>query len=149
MSLPARRLNTSQSEGGLSINSNLSDSRREKLMNMKKREDLKDKLTDKFMDRFGHGSSNKESDECSVASSFIRREVDSFAKSAAVTSNNLGRLERRIQSRAKHTGDVASCVTGVSAYSGASLAGKSVVQSACPESFDWSRLDEYASYLHE
>mmetsp|Transcript_1018 Transcript_1018/g.2265 ORF Transcript_1018/g.2265 Transcript_1018/m.2265 type:complete len:502 (-) Transcript_1018:130-1635(-) len=157
MSLPAKRLNTSQSEGGLSINSNLPDSRREKLLNMKKREELKDKLTDKFKDRFGHGSSNKEASEVSVSSSCIRREVDSFAKTAAVTSNNLGRLERRIQSRAKKNGDAVSCVTGISAYSGASqkshsvasLAGRSVVQSACPESFDWSRLDEYASYLHE
>merc|ERR1712187_777385 len=50
-------------------------------------------------------------------------------------------------------------VAGVSAYSGgsrrsqsvASLAGMSVLKAnnSVPESFDWSRLDEYASYLHE
>merc|ERR1739848_622385 len=46
---------------------------------------------------------------------------------------------------------------GVSAYSGASvrsrslasLAGESVVKQAMPEAYDWGRLDEYASYLHE
>merc|ERR1719502_964384 len=46
-------------------------------------------------------------------------------------------------------------MTGVSAYSGmsrrsrsvASMAGSSVVNQKIP--FDWARLDEYASYLHE
>merc|ERR1711972_576781 len=48
---------------------------------------------------------------------------------------------------------------GVSAYSGgsrrsqsvASLAGMSVLKgnNSVPQSFDWSKLDEYASYLHE
>merc|ERR1719221_595322 len=158
------RMSSSASEGGLSgANSKLSDKRREKLINLKKREDLKDALTEKFKGRFGHGARERDSDEMSVASSCIRKEVDRFAKSADVTEANLSRLERRIQGRAKQGprgSDDASSVAGVSAYSGqsrrsqsvASLAGMSVLKgsnNAPPESFDWSKLDEYASYLHE
>lgn len=160
MAMAPRRLNTAQSEGNLSVNSRMSEARREKLINLKKREDLKDALTAKFKTRFGSSAQYRGADEMSVASTCIRKEVDKFAKTADVTEANLGRLERRLQTHAKHgvkQPDVASVVTGVSAYSGASrrsasLAslGQSVVRPQdCPEAFDWSRLDEYASYLHE
>lgn len=157
MALAPHRLNTAQSEGSLSVNSRLSSSRREKLINLKKREDLKDALTEKFKGRFGSGSAARASDEMSVASATIHEEVNNFAQTADVTAGNLGRLERRIQSRAKRpAGDAASDISGYSASPSAggrsrsvgSLAGQNIVSSG-PKSYDWSKLDEYASYLHE
>eukprot|EP00928_Gymnodinium_smaydae_P035549 TRINITY_DN249_c1_g1_i1.p1 TRINITY_DN249_c1_g1~~TRINITY_DN249_c1_g1_i1.p1 ORF type:complete len:488 (-),score=142.78 TRINITY_DN249_c1_g1_i1:232-1695(-) len=137
-------------------NSRLSDARREKLINMKQREDLKDALTEKFRSRFGHGAKVRGPDEMSVASSAIRREVDDFAQRAHVTEANLNRLERRLQNKALGK-PTASSGTGVSNYSGAtqrsrslaSLGEKVIKPDDCPQSFDWTRLDEYASYLHE
>jgi len=162
MAAVARRLNTSQSEGSLTVSSRLSDRRREKLMNLKKREDLKDALTDKFKGRFGHSVPGRGDDEMSVASSTIKREVDHFAKTADVTEANLGRLERRLHHKATRPqgggGGNEETATNVSAYSGASqrsrsvasLTGMNVLKGAnAPESFDWAKLDEYASYLHE
>jgi len=96
-----QRLNTAQSEGNLSVNSRMSAARREKLINLKKREDLKDALTSKFKTRFGSNAQYRGSDEMSVASSCIRKEVDKFAKAADVTEANLGRLERRLQTHAE------------------------------------------------
>jgi len=151
------RLNTSQSESNLSCNSRLSQSRREKLVNLKKREDLKDALTEKFKGRFGHTAASRAPDEMSVCSNTIREEVNCFAKTADVTASNLGRLERRIQSRARApAGDAASEVSGYSispsqagrSRSVGSLAGANIVSSG-PKTYDWSKLDEYASYLHE
>lgn len=145
----------------MSCSSRLSQSRREKLVNLKKREDLKDALTEKFKGRFGHTSNSRAPDEMSVASATIREEVNCFAKTADVTASNLGRLERRIQSRARPTGDAASEVSGYSlspsqaggsqvgrSRSVGSLAGANIVSSG-PKTYDWSKLDEYASYLHE
>lgn len=150
----AARLGTSRSEGGLSTNSRLSDQRREKLISLKKREDLKDALTEKFKSRFGHGASIRGPDEVSVCSEAIQGEVHNFAECAQVTEANLGRLERRIHRRALQKPEDAQSMSGVSAYSGmsrrsrsvASMAGESVMKGG---SFDWARLDEYASYLHE
>jgi len=151
------RLHTSHSEGRLSTNSRLSDSRREKLVNLKRREDLKGALTEKFKNRFGRGATQP--DERSVASDVIRREVDTFAKSADVTEANLSRLERRLQNRARRTDGDNVSASGVSAYSGSglgksrsavSLSGQSIIDSAqAPQSFEWSKLDDYASYLNE
>jgi len=146
-----QRLNTSQSAGGLSTQSRLSEARKEKLLNLKKREDLKDALTTKFQSRFGKGA-RKADDEMSVCTNDIRGEVDQFAELADVTEANLARLERRIQSKATREPDAQS----VSAYSAmsrrsrsvASLAGENMMKKK-GGSFDWSRLDEYASYLHE
>jgi len=151
------RLHSSHSEGRLSTNSRLSDSRREKLVNLKRREDLKGALTEKFKDRFGRGATQP--DERSVASDVIRREVDAFAKNADVTEANLSRLERRLQNRARAADAENASTSGVSAYSGSGLAksrsamslnGRSVIDSAqAPQSFEWSKLDEYASYLND
>jgi len=153
------RLKTSASEGGLSINSRLSDSRRDKLLNLKKREDLKDALTEKFKSRFGSGAQQRGVDEMSIASMDIRAEVNRFAENADVTERNLGRLERRVHRRAlgKQDNDTVSQsgASVVSAYSTmsrrsrsvASLAGESVVSGQ--GKLDWAKLDEYAGYLHE
>lgn len=152
----AARLGTSHSDGNISVGSRLSDTRREKLINMKKREDLKDAITSKFKSRFGHGAVHRGDDEVSVASTAIRHEVDRFAKTAEVTEANLGRLERRLHNRAVNQVDDTATVTGVSAYSGmsgrrsvVSLTGRNIMSTTAPDSFDWSKLDEYASYLHE
>lgn len=142
----------------------MSDARRAKLMDLKRREELKDALTVKFQGRYGRGA-KKEPDEMSVASDVIRKEVDRFSRKAGITEANLMRLERRLQGRAqgkvtRNADDASSVCTGVSGYSTmsrarstASLAGRSVVggpaKKKLPSSYDWTRLDEYASYLHE
>jgi len=129
------RLNTAQSEGNLSTLSRMTDTRRAKLMDLKKREDLKDALTAKFKGRFGKGG-QKDIDEMSVASETIRKEVDRFSKTANVTEANLMRLERRLQGRAqkKIQDDNMSMMSGVSGYSTmsrarsvASMAGNRIV----------------------
>jgi len=156
------RLGTAQSQ--VSVGSRMSETRRAKLMDLKKREEMKDALTAKFKGRYGRGGS-KDADEMSIASEDIRNEVGRFANTAAVTEANLMRLERRIHGRAlgkKPHDDIASMISGVSGYSGmsrrsqsaASLAGRNMVggvatKSELPETYDWTRLDEYASYLHE
>jgi len=147
-----------ESSGALSTLSRMSDTRRAKLMDLKKREDLKDALTAKFKGRFGKGG-QKDIDEMSLASETIRKEVDRFSKTANVTEANLMRLERRLQGRAqkKIQDDNMSMMSGVSGYSTmsrarsvAAMAGNQVVNKGqLPESYDWTRLDEYASYLHE
>eukprot|EP00747_Dinoflagellata_sp_TGD_P183457 gnl/TRDRNA2_/TRDRNA2_38339_c0_seq1.p1 gnl/TRDRNA2_/TRDRNA2_38339_c0~~gnl/TRDRNA2_/TRDRNA2_38339_c0_seq1.p1 ORF type:complete len:503 (-),score=166.14 gnl/TRDRNA2_/TRDRNA2_38339_c0_seq1:155-1663(-) len=155
----APKMRKSESEASFGGgNSKMSESRRERLINLKKREDLKDALTVRFKHRFGHGAPERGPDEVSVCSDTIKREVDAFAGRAAVTEANLERLERRLQKRATTSKDAdAVSLSGVSAYSGASvrsrslasLAGESVVKAGIPEAYDWGRLDEYASYLHE
>jgi len=167
MALPPKKMSGSCSESNLSVNSRLSGARRDKLINLKKREDLKDQLTEKFKDRYGHGA-NKQDDEMSVASTCIRHEVGRFAERANMSEANLGRLERRMRAHAdgRTTGrdpDTASMVSGVSAYSQssrltrasrslASLHGDNVIRNTngkAAQDFDWARLDEYAAYLHE
>jgi len=134
-----KRLGTSASEGGLSNTSRLSDKRREKLLNLKMREDLKDALTEKFKSRFGSGAQQRGPDEVSVASEAIRGEVHNFAQYADVTEANLGRLERRIHRQAlkgRESDADNMSQSGVSAYSGmsrrsrsvASMAGQSIVR---------------------
>eukprot|EP00429_Kryptoperidinium_foliaceum_P116993 CAMPEP_0176297658 /NCGR_PEP_ID=MMETSP0121_2-20121125/58838_1 /TAXON_ID=160619 /ORGANISM="Kryptoperidinium foliaceum, Strain CCMP 1326" /LENGTH=605 /DNA_ID=CAMNT_0017638859 /DNA_START=54 /DNA_END=1871 /DNA_ORIENTATION=- len=129
-------------------------------MNLKKREELKDALTDKFKGRFGHGAPKKSIDEMSVASGMIREEVDKFATIADVTPGNLARLERRLEARTRPTGDAASEVSSYSiahstmsrTRSVPSMAGAGIVGNqpgAGPKVYNWSKLDEYASYLHE
>ena len=82
-------------------------------MDLKRREDLKDALVEKFKGRFGSGSGLKDVDEMSISSSVIRREVSGFAKGAAVTEANLIRLERRLHGRAlKRISDESQSVWG-------------------------------------
>ncbi|CAJ1337231.1 unnamed protein product [Effrenium voratum] len=87
-------------------------------------------------------------------------QVGRFAKTAAVTEANLIRLERRLHGRANKRipDENQSVISGVSNYSGmsrarsaTSLVGREMVGSKfeLPSSYDWTRLDEYASYLHE
>lgn len=116
--------------------------------------ELKDALTVKFKHRFGHGAT-RAPDEMSVASAAIREEVDRFAATADITEGNLGRLERRLQSKARG-GDVdqmseysAAAPSVARSASVASFAGSQMLKSGAPKSYDWAKLDEYAAYLHE
>eukprot|EP00428_Durinskia_dybowskii_P029634 CAMPEP_0170231608 /NCGR_PEP_ID=MMETSP0116_2-20130129/15539_1 /TAXON_ID=400756 /ORGANISM="Durinskia baltica, Strain CSIRO CS-38" /LENGTH=495 /DNA_ID=CAMNT_0010482381 /DNA_START=60 /DNA_END=1547 /DNA_ORIENTATION=- len=155
MATAVRRLNTAASD--MSVNSRLSDRRREKLLSIKQREDLKGALTEKFKGRFGHGAPLRAVDEMSVASATIRDEVDKFA-GAGPTEANLGRLERRLQAKARPSDDNASEVSGYSSApshlsrtrSAPSIAGSGIIgnQPGKPQ-YNWSKLDQYASYLHE
>jgi len=152
MAMPAERV-----DPDFAMNGKLSETRRAKLMDLKKREDLKDQLTEKFKHRFGHGAC-KEADEVSVNSATIRKEVESFARKAPITETNLDRLERRIQSRAQGktvdgASTVSKAISGISQYTGLSQRSKSatslVGKQLVARKHDWSKLDEYASYLHE
>lgn len=138
----------------------MSAARREKLVSLKQREDLKGALTEKFKNRFGSGAKIRGPDEMSVRSEVIQGEVENFANYAEVTEANLSRLERRIHKQALRRPDQdALSQSGVSAYStgsrlsrrsrsAASLAGQNIAgQGAQP--WNWATLDEYAGYLHE
>eukprot|EP00913_Durusdinium_trenchii_P001947 g1801.t1 len=70
------------------VNAKLSDARRAKLMDLKKREDLKDQLTEKFKSRFGHGA-KKERNEVSVTSATIRKEVGSSSARCISVHNQM------------------------------------------------------------
>mmetsp|Transcript_46386 Transcript_46386/g.110479 ORF Transcript_46386/g.110479 Transcript_46386/m.110479 type:complete len:504 (-) Transcript_46386:222-1733(-) len=153
--MPPKTAAQTQSDPALA-NSKLSSQRREKLMHLKKREELKDALTQRFKERFGTGSQERGFDEVSVATSAIRREVDNFADRAAMTEANLNRLERRLQKQARTKDPETASQAAVSEYSFAgsrsrslaSIAGESMVKGP-NNTYDWARLDEYASYLHE
>jgi len=140
---------------GQTVNPKLSDKRKERLMNIKKREELKDVLIYKFKEKYG--------DQASNASAMIGKEVDKFVGTASVTEANLARLERRIHKRTTRPDDAKSEVSNVSSYSrgsrmsatmpakAAAAAGtmEGIPEDARFENFEWSKLDEYASYLHE
>jgi len=137
------------------VNPKLSEKRKERLMNIKKREELKDVLIYKFKEKYG--------DQASNASAMIGKEVDKFVGNASVTEANLARLERRIHKRTARPDDAKSEVSNVSSYSRSS-AGRSarmgkpaavaqtmegIPEDARFDNYEWSKLDEYASYLHE
>lgn len=86
---------------GQSISESMSqeDKRRQKLLNIQKREAMKDELTNKFRDRYS--SAGRQADEVSISSSAIGREVGRFCSTASMTEKNLSRLERRIAGQAQ------------------------------------------------
>jgi len=138
--------------GETQVNPKLDDKRRERLMNIKKREELKDVLIYKFKEKYGENASQ--------ASKMIGSEVDKFVGNADVTEANLARLERRIHKRSqRQADDDKSSVSNVSAYSVRDKPPPTPTLAATMPSikegeerfdnFEWSKLDEYASYLHE
>lgn len=161
----------------LSMNSKLSGQRRERLMNIKKREELKDVLVSKFKARYGRDGEEKNADVRSVASADIHDEVDNFVANAGISAQNLKRLERRMHKKSLMQGagikdddeisivsdySVAHSVAGSEMSRGsrrsnnmtrsksASGIGMPSIKEGMPiQDFDWSKLDEYASYLHE
>jgi len=146
------------------VASRLPPTRREKLLNLKKREELKDAISEKVKHKFASGGG------ASVSSGTLRQEIGEYANLKDPSANNLGRLERRLEHAAKGEG-----VSQVSAYSGGPLAASSVSPSVPPGStlsasrsapalaagsaavlngsggkqYSWSKLDDYASFLHE
>jgi hypothetical protein len=149
----------------LSLNSKLSASRKEKLMNLKKREELKDVLVSKFRVKYGKGGEEKDPDARSVASADIHGEVDRFISDGRVSATNLNRLERRLQKKSEKRDDdemsmvsdysVARSVAGSNVSRGSRMAHSKSASAIGQMSLepikemDWSKLDEYASYLHE
>merc|ERR1719159_1034304 len=89
----------------LSLNSKLSGPRKEKLLNLKKREELKDVLVGKFKAKYGKGGEEKDDDARSVASAEIHGEVDNFISNAGVSATNLNRLQRRLQKKSGKEND--------------------------------------------
>jgi len=74
----------------------MSDAYREKLLRLRRQENMKSLLVRKFYDRYGV---NKNKDNCGGCSpKEIAKEVNNFLQSA-VTERNLNRLERKIQKR--------------------------------------------------
>jgi hypothetical protein len=141
-------LTASQSHGSLQ-QSRLSDTRKQKLLSLKAREDLKDALTEKFKARYSQTKPGE-----AVSHEVIDQEVNKFTSNAKVTEANLDRLERRMQHKASKAGRDGAEST-VSAYSlggrsrsTPSLAGQNIVQGDA-NNFDWAKLDEYAAYLHQ
>jgi len=81
--------NTQHTDANKSTKSKyMSDERREKLLTLQRKEQLKGLLVNKFKAKFGGQS---------VASSVINMEVGNFLKNEKLTEDNLKRLEERIQ----------------------------------------------------
>eukprot|EP00746_Dinoflagellata_sp_MGD_P167638 gnl/MRDRNA2_/MRDRNA2_98437_c0_seq1.p1 gnl/MRDRNA2_/MRDRNA2_98437_c0~~gnl/MRDRNA2_/MRDRNA2_98437_c0_seq1.p1 ORF type:complete len:488 (+),score=185.79 gnl/MRDRNA2_/MRDRNA2_98437_c0_seq1:83-1546(+) len=137
--------------------SRLAESRRKRLEDIQKREAMKDTLIEGFKAKF-------KSAQTGPGSARIGQEVDSFLKgSARITEANLKRLERRIEHGTREkTGDADEKMSEISEYSIApSLMSKGSQGSKASKAldgyasskpgkvFDWSKLDEYAAFLHE
>lgn len=131
----------------------LAESRRKRLEEIQKREAMKDTLIEGFKAKFKNAQTPR-----------IGQEVDSFLKgSARITEANLKRLERRIEHGTREkTGDADEKMSEISEYSIApslmskgsqgSKASKALdgyAPSKGAKTFDWSKLDEYAAFLHE
>ena len=78
--------------GGPKYNPKLSQKRRDKLIALQQKEQLKSLLVSKFVEKYGKVKGNKE---------FIAREVNSLLKSGKITETNLKALEDKIKSRLK------------------------------------------------
>merc|ERR1740121_1104970 len=101
--------------------------RRQRLLDMQMREDLKVSMSEKLKCRFGHAVADRPDDEGTVVSSVIRKEVDDFVSNAVFSDSNLNRLERRLQTRASRKGnhgrDDLTCVSAYSSGSKSSAGG--------------------------
>ena len=79
------------------ISGTMSEARRAKLLNIKKREDMKDVLVAKFRDRYKTGRAGTDANNEAA----IAKEVGEFMDNAAVTEGNLKRLEKKIAQGSK------------------------------------------------
>jgi len=156
------RIGKALSDDGSSIrqaSKTLSAGRREKLLALRDRERMNDVLLQKFERRYGPSRARKDDDTQSVSDSILRKEVSTFVNKAALTEDNLGRLERRMRQHARkkaHTEDAASIVSAYSQVSKQSAEDQSQHQmhslKGIPEdatTCDWGKLDEYAKLLHQ
>merc|ERR1719335_584440 len=78
------------------VSASLSDKRREKLLSIKKREEMKDVLVKKFKERVMVGTSTSSAKKTPSNELVIEKNVDDFLEQAAITENNLKRLEKKI-----------------------------------------------------
>lgn len=136
----------------------LSAERREKLLALRDRERMNDVLLQKFERRYGPGRVRKDDDTQSVSESVLRKEVNTFVNKAALTEDNLGRLERRMRQHARkkaHNDEAASIISAYSQVSKQSAEDQSQYRmqplEGIPEetTYDWGKLDEYAKLLHQ
>ncbi len=87
MSYPKKHGNK---DGGPKYNPKLSQKRRDKLIALQQKEQLKSLLISKFLQKYGKVKGNKE---------FIAREVNAILKSGKITETNLKNLEDKIKLR--------------------------------------------------
>ncbi len=87
MSYPKKHAGKS---GGPKNNPKLSQKRRDKLIALQQKEQLKSLLISKFLQKYGKVKGNKE---------FIAREVNAILKSGKITEQNLKALEDKIKLR--------------------------------------------------
>jgi len=150
--------------------SRLTESRKNKLLDIKKREELKDVLVNKIREQLP---------ERRGMTPVIHSEVDKLCDNAPVTKRNLRRLEKRIGQKVfrPQDDDARSEISRCSSYTMGSVSSRRSSSSSAmgggrrrgPHSaggmvvsgrrlgtgemdfqdFEWSKLDEYASYLHE
>ena len=85
MSYPKKRVGK---QGGPKYNPKLSAKRRDKLIALQQKEQLKSLLVSKFVEKYGKVKGNKE---------FIAREVNKLLKSGKITEENLKNLEDKIK----------------------------------------------------
>ena len=122
------------------VSDKIDPKRKEKLLSMKKREELKVVLLSKFNDIHGTGNS--------VNREMIKEEVGNFITNADMSDANLSRLERRIDQRAQDDSGKLDD-DQISEYSGSKRAPSVSSKQApgSPTKYDWSKLDEYAVYI--
>lgn len=146
------------------VSKTLTAERRDKLLALQRREQMKEVLIDKF---------KKCANLSDCPESVINQEVTNFCKKAKVTEANLNRLERRIRGRKNQKEEEEGVNSDpdsdagegayedlVSNYSAPSIAPSQVSRTSSlsqlyrmghrvPDDYDWSRIDEYAMFLHE
>ena len=96
MSYPKKRTGKT---GGPKYNPKLSQKRRDKLIALQQKEQLKSLLVSKFVEKYGKIKGNKE---------FIAREVNALLKSGKITETNLKSLEDKIKARLQISGKAPS-----------------------------------------
>lgn len=125
------------------VSASLSEKRREKLLSIKKREEMKDVLVKKFKERVGVSAVATSGTKKDTV---IEKNVDDFLEQAAITENNLKRLEKKI---IKETG-AEEIFEEVSNYSAPIVTDKSTAANTNSKKMaSWSDLDEYAVYLYK
>ncbi|EER07265.1 mature-parasite-infected erythrocyte surface antigen, putative [Perkinsus marinus ATCC 50983] len=123
MAYPPKQLPNTKADDEPAISAAISLARREKLLAIKKREEMKDLIVNKLKKKHSTREDSDKDDCSSEKSAMINKEVNRLLDNTniPVTEANLNRLERRIQKKvdcgALKGDDGVSVVSGVSAYS--------------------------------
>jgi len=144
------------------VSNTLSAERREKLIALRDRERMNDVLLQKFGRKYGPDRIKTDDDTHSVPESVLQNEVSNFVDKAALTEDNLARLERRMRRHATKKNNCPEDVKSIiSAYSQATKASEGdhplqfqrrmePLEGIAEEPpCDWGKLDEYAKLLHQ